>query len=257
MTMGIYRINNRVNHKVYIGSTSNTERRWAKHLNDLRNGKHTNRDMQHDWSRYGEGAFDLEIVELVEDPQDLLQRERFWIIESIRDGICYNMPELAHSGISEASLPVALLFDEIALLRQAREDLEGARHAYAVARRELPRLAAIEQGNAGASMREFSVMLTLALSIHKQVRSNRPSNPLPWVVKSLQGDRLINGVFICRLTQDDAALLGRMLERLGLVADRQPRQPGRWVPKTTDDVIALVSGNWDKVSGMSSAEGDE
>ena len=40
MKIGIYRIRNLINNKVYIGSTKNMKVRWAKHKALLRHNKH-------------------------------------------------------------------------------------------------------------------------------------------------------------------------------------------------------------------------
>jgi uncharacterized small protein (DUF1192 family) len=254
MSMGIYRIRNTITGKIYVGSSTNIEHRWRGHVSHLKAGDHTNRDLQHDWLKHGEEAFECVIVEPSDEPATLLERERHWTLECIRSGNCYNMPEVAYSGVSEASLPSAILQNEIALLRASRAELDAARQAYAVARRELPHLAALERGTPEAPLQEFAVVLVLAIATHQRTKARSSAAGVPWAIKNLQGDKMLNGALICRLSQDDAQLLGRMFDRLGLVVERQPRQAGRWVPKTTDEVVSLVSKNWGKVSGLTSVD---
>lgn len=61
--VGIYKIKNKVNHKVYIGESVDIKARWSKHRSDLRKGTHHSKYLQTDWNRYGEKAFKFSIVE--------------------------------------------------------------------------------------------------------------------------------------------------------------------------------------------------
>lgn len=61
--VGIYKIKNKVNHKVYIGESINVKARWSNHRSDLRKGTHHSKYLQADWNRYGEKAFKFSIVE--------------------------------------------------------------------------------------------------------------------------------------------------------------------------------------------------
>ncbi|CAM3707623.1 hypothetical protein BSI_39410 [Bacillus inaquosorum KCTC 13429] len=56
---GIYKIVNKINIKVYIGSSVNIESRHQGHKRDLRNGKHHNYLLQKDWDKYGEKSFEF------------------------------------------------------------------------------------------------------------------------------------------------------------------------------------------------------
>lgn len=60
---GIYKITNKVNGDCYYGSSVNIEKRWYRHLNDLKNGSHHNPILQRAWVKYGEDNFTFEIVE--------------------------------------------------------------------------------------------------------------------------------------------------------------------------------------------------
>lgn len=61
--VGIYKIKNKVNHKVYIGESVDVKARWSHHRSDLRKGIHHSKYLQTDWNRYGEKAFKFSIVE--------------------------------------------------------------------------------------------------------------------------------------------------------------------------------------------------
>ena len=78
MKIGIYRIRNLINNKVYIGSTKNMKVRWAKHKALLRHNKHQNTHLQSAWNKYGEDAFVFEVIEECKT-EDLISREQFFI----------------------------------------------------------------------------------------------------------------------------------------------------------------------------------
>lgn len=78
MNSGIYRITCLANLKIYIGSTSNFERRFKTHKTTLRNNKHRNPHLQSSFNKYGEAAFNYEIVEFC-DESSLKAVEQLWI----------------------------------------------------------------------------------------------------------------------------------------------------------------------------------
>jgi group I intron endonuclease len=64
---GIYRIENTVNGKFYIGSAGRLRFRLNQHRAALRRGKHHNNYLQAAWAKYGEDSFAVEVVELVSE----------------------------------------------------------------------------------------------------------------------------------------------------------------------------------------------
>lgn len=62
-TSGIYKIENKVNGKVYIGQSKHIQKRWNEHKMHLRNNKHYNQYLQHAWNKYGEENFEFSILE--------------------------------------------------------------------------------------------------------------------------------------------------------------------------------------------------
>ena len=76
---GIYVILNKVNSKVYIGSTISMTRRRGEHLGALKRNKHYVKHLQRAWNKYGETAFIFKIVEQVSDAHVLLEREQAWL----------------------------------------------------------------------------------------------------------------------------------------------------------------------------------
>ena len=60
--VGIYKITNILDKKIYIGQTVNYRKRKTSHLNSLKNGNHHNEHLQRAFVKYGEGAFKIELV---------------------------------------------------------------------------------------------------------------------------------------------------------------------------------------------------
>lgn len=76
----IYKIENQVNHKIYIGLTNNIARRRARHFTDLRCNKHDNSFLQKEFNIYGEDNFSFNI-EFEGDitPEEIGKKEQEYI----------------------------------------------------------------------------------------------------------------------------------------------------------------------------------
>ena len=61
--VGVYKITNTQNNKVYIGQSTDIEKRFKTHKKKLRKGSHENCYLQDDWTVYGEDAFSFEVVQ--------------------------------------------------------------------------------------------------------------------------------------------------------------------------------------------------
>lgn len=77
MSRGIYQIICGPTGKRYIGSAACISSRWGHHRAFLRAGKHANPHLQSAWNKYGEAAFQFNVLELVDG--DLLVAEQAWI----------------------------------------------------------------------------------------------------------------------------------------------------------------------------------
>ena len=75
---GIYKIENLVNYKVYIGQSVDIEGRWYSHIHDLNDGTHQNKHLQNAWNKYGSESFIFTILEECEE-EKLTEREQYWI----------------------------------------------------------------------------------------------------------------------------------------------------------------------------------
>lgn len=91
MVCGIYQIRNKVNGKVYVGSSVNVRRRWVEHRRDLRRGNHYNQHLQRAWNKYGESSFEFLLVE--ECGEELLEdNENRWL-QAKKPEWVYNLTE--------------------------------------------------------------------------------------------------------------------------------------------------------------------
>ena len=86
---GIYKMVCTSNGKVYIGQTINFCRRFREHLSDMKLSRHHNQDILNDYLKYGEDAFEFEI--LYEGSENLDELERRFIEEARASGDCYNV----------------------------------------------------------------------------------------------------------------------------------------------------------------------
>ena len=88
----IYSILNKVNGKIYVGQTIQGTERFRKHKYELDNHKHPNAHLQSSWDKYGEDAFEFNILENCTDDK-LNDNEIWWIdyFESTNPEKGYNL----------------------------------------------------------------------------------------------------------------------------------------------------------------------
>ena len=90
---GVYKITNKINGRIYIGSAKEFKRRCNQHRIGLIKKKHTNKFLQADFNKCGEDAFVFEVIEVVEGPQEnRLLIEQTYIKNYYDDqDQCYNL----------------------------------------------------------------------------------------------------------------------------------------------------------------------
>jgi len=91
---GIYKIENLIDAKVYIGSAIDISSRWRKHVSELNLSNHSNTHLLHAWNKYGAENFRFIEVELCE-PCQLIVREQHYIDFFNACGEGYNICPIA------------------------------------------------------------------------------------------------------------------------------------------------------------------
>ena len=102
--IGIYKILNTSNGKIYIGQSIHIEKRWREHRNMLAKGNHNNKHLQNSYNLGNNLVFS--IVELC-DKGVLTEREDFWIkyFNTTNRNKGYNKRDAGSSGVfSEESI---------------------------------------------------------------------------------------------------------------------------------------------------------
>jgi group I intron endonuclease len=61
--MGVYIIKNKINNKVYVGSTKNFNKREYTHKLMLLHGNHPNSYLQSAWNKYGTDNFEFQFIQ--------------------------------------------------------------------------------------------------------------------------------------------------------------------------------------------------
>lgn len=91
---GIYIITNNKNGKGYIGQTRQRfAKRYWHHRWKLRNNTHDNKYLQNAFNLYGEEAFTFSILEVVEDEEELNNKEEYYIKKYRNIDKCYNIQD--------------------------------------------------------------------------------------------------------------------------------------------------------------------
>jgi group I intron endonuclease len=96
---GVYAIRNSVNNKQYIGSSVCLRKRRSEHFSQLKCNCHGNRKLQNAWNKYCARSFVFEILEIVDDRNELIVREQFWIDKTNAVDFGYNILPKAYSAL--------------------------------------------------------------------------------------------------------------------------------------------------------------
>ena len=102
---GIYKILNKLNGKYYVGSSKdifgNPDGRWNKHRQALRSQKHHSDYLQRAWNKYGEEAFELKVVEELNENELKIVEQKYLDIAKLEREKCYNASFVATGGRCE------------------------------------------------------------------------------------------------------------------------------------------------------------
>jgi group I intron endonuclease len=98
----IYEIRNKLNNKVYIGSTTNDNRRKKEHFNELRKNRHHSNYLQNSFNKYGEENFEFKVIAKFTDidRKKLFEEEKYYMnkYNSMDSAFGYNMVEVSENG---------------------------------------------------------------------------------------------------------------------------------------------------------------
>lgn len=92
----IYCITNKITGKRYVGSAVNFRIRRNQHLHHLRNKNHHSRYLQNAWNKYRENNFVFLVLEEVDDVNNLLTREQWYLDNTNCE---YNICRIAGSSL--------------------------------------------------------------------------------------------------------------------------------------------------------------
>ncbi len=139
----IYKIENIVNHKIYIGLTNNIKRRRCRHFGDLRRGVHDNHFLQKEYDIYGANNFSFNIeyeADCTDEEIGLKEQEYIKKYDSYRNG--YNQNEGGNFGASNggSKLTQTDIFNILACLEFMSKPGEILSKMYGVSRTTISRI---------------------------------------------------------------------------------------------------------------------
>lgn len=100
MSAGIYGIRNKVNGKIYVGSSKNIKSRWATHKHKLKKNIHHSIKLQNAWNKYGAESFEFFVIQEVVDESKLfdIEQEFMDLYQCWKSECGYNINPVAWSG---------------------------------------------------------------------------------------------------------------------------------------------------------------
>ena len=104
---GIYFIKNKINNKIYIGSSQDIGTRIKAHISRLKSQKHNNKHLLGAYNKYGINNFTFGIIEEC-SVENLLIREQFYI-DNNKWEMLYNKSKETKNGGKTTSKPLLLL----------------------------------------------------------------------------------------------------------------------------------------------------
>lgn len=114
---GIYKIENLVDGRIYIGSSIDISLRWRQHIRELNRNKHENRYLQRAWNKFGAENFRFTKIELC-DSEQLIIHEQYYMDKFTVCKTGYNMCPIADNVLGiKRSLETRKIMSDIARAR--------------------------------------------------------------------------------------------------------------------------------------------
>jgi group I intron endonuclease len=97
----VYKITNKKNNKIYIGSAVNWHKRVYVHLDQLQNNNHFNKHLQSAWNKYKGESFIFEVLEYNDSKLDIINKEQYYldVLSPWNKKIGYNTCKVAGSSL--------------------------------------------------------------------------------------------------------------------------------------------------------------
>ena len=127
---GIYKIINKFNGRIYIGSAKRFIERWKSHTSSLRTQKHSNKFLQADFNKCGEDAFVFEVVEVTDGKtKEVAGRlkkfglQKGLLVDVARndsfDRATRNLPKFRYYGVDGLNVYDLLKYDHVVLTKES------------------------------------------------------------------------------------------------------------------------------------------
>ena len=170
MNYYLYKIENKQNHKKYIGLTNNIKRRRLRHFADLKSGRHDNSFLQKEFIKYGEENFSFEEIlngDYTDKEIGKLEKEYIKKYDSYLNG--YNQNEGGNFGASNGGTHLILsdLLNILSVLEFMTRPGQVLGEMYEVSRTTISR---IKKGN--NHQRAIEVYKSLSDEQRKSIYNN-------------------------------------------------------------------------------------
>lgn len=83
--MGVFQIKNKINSKIFIGSSMDLNAIWNRQRMQLKLGNHPNSELQKDWKEYGKESFSYKILAEIkqDDEKEMDYKKELKVLEEL------------------------------------------------------------------------------------------------------------------------------------------------------------------------------
>lgn len=167
--------------RFYIGSAVVYSRRAIRHRSELNTGKHPNKKMQNHFTKYGIADFKIEIVEVVEDKNNLIKREQYYI-DTLRP--YFNLSPTAGNAIG------------VKHSQESREKRRVQRLGFRFSEESIKKMCSSQKGNKNNLGKPHSADAKLKIGTASSLRNQSVNNPAYKGIVQAFKDNLLIGEFL-------------------------------------------------------------